>query len=145
MHDTPLTAQSWFLYFWGMWGKTGINCFVLITGYYMCKSDITLHKFLKLFLEIEFYALVIYLIFVLTGYIDFQWGDLIITMWPIHNVDSGFVSGFLLYFLFIPFINVLVRNLTQKYHQLLILLSVTVYTLLAKISDLGGGKYYSFS
>ena len=41
MHDNPMTVQSWFLYFWGMWGKTGINCFVLITGYYMCKSDIT--------------------------------------------------------------------------------------------------------
>lgn len=38
-----------FYYLFGMWGKTGINCFVLITGYFMCQSNITLRKFLKLF------------------------------------------------------------------------------------------------
>ena len=36
--------QVFFLLF-GMWGKTGINCFVLITGYFMCQQQITLRKF----------------------------------------------------------------------------------------------------
>ena len=29
-----------------MFGKTGINCFTLLTGYFMVKSNITLKKFL---------------------------------------------------------------------------------------------------
>lgn len=41
--DGPIYSDisSWrsiFLLLFGAWGKTGINCFVLITGYYMCKS-----------------------------------------------------------------------------------------------------------
>ena len=30
-----------FLTLWGMWGKTGINIFILISGYFMCTSSLT--------------------------------------------------------------------------------------------------------
>lgn len=63
-----LAPNSLFFFIFGAWGKTGINCFVLITGYFMCKSHITLRKFLKLIFQIEFYNIVIFCIFVLTGY-----------------------------------------------------------------------------
>ena len=142
MHQNELTAQSWFLYLWGMWGKTGINCFVLITGYFMCKSEITLRKFLKLLLEIEFYTVVIYLIFVSTGYVEFSSIRLLRILWPINDVNSGFLSGFLLYFLFIPFLNVLVRNLQRKQHLALIGMSLFVYTFLAKIPDFFWGGVF---
>lgn len=32
MDQAPLNGHSLSLYLAGMWGKTGINCFVLITG-----------------------------------------------------------------------------------------------------------------
>ncbi len=51
MMSQPTSGKSIFLSLFGMWGKTGINCFVLITGYFMCRSEITLRKFLKLLLE----------------------------------------------------------------------------------------------
>lgn len=57
MAENPLAAKSIFLYLLGMWGKTGINCFVLITGYFMCKKQIALRKFLKLLLEVSFIML----------------------------------------------------------------------------------------
>lgn len=53
MEETPLSARSIFFYLFGAWGKIGINCFVLITGYFMCKSQITLQKFMKLLLEVD--------------------------------------------------------------------------------------------
>ena len=48
MAQNPLCAKSIFFYVFGMWGRTGIDCFVLITGYFMCKSHITIQKYLKL-------------------------------------------------------------------------------------------------
>lgn len=55
--DGPIYADSmsWysiFLLIFGAFGKTGINCFVLITGYFMCISNITVKKFMKLFLRL---------------------------------------------------------------------------------------------
>lgn len=138
VHDHGLNAQTWFLYFYGMWGKTGINCFVLITGYFLCKSSITLKKFLKLLLQIEFYSIAIYLIFATTGYVDFSIVKLIRLLWPVNNVNGSFTAGYLLYFLFIPFLNVLVNNLNKRQHQALLFMSLFVYSVMAKIPESGG-------
>lgn len=46
------SSKSVFLLLFGWAGKTGINCFVLITGFFMCTSQISFRKFLKLFLAV---------------------------------------------------------------------------------------------
>ena len=137
LRDDNGSIHFWFLNFLGMWGKTGINCFVLITGYFMCRSDITLRKFLKLLFEIEFYSIVIYLIFTATGYVDFSIAKFLRVLWPINDVNGGFTSGYLLYFLFIPFLNILVRNMRRNQHLVLIGMSLFVYTILGKIPEEG--------
>lgn len=121
IENEPLSGKTIFYYIFGAWGKTGINCFVLITGFYMCKSEITLRKFLKLILEVEIYHIILYLIFILSGYQEFTWGSLK-KLLPIGNVSTGFVSCFILFYLFIPFLNILIRNMSRHQHQLLIYL-----------------------
>ncbi len=129
MQSSTLTANSMFLYLFGMWGKTGINCFVLITGYFMCKSKATAAKFFKLLFEVMFYKIVIYLIFVLTGVVAFTFTGFARACIPISNVGVGFGTAFILFYLFIPFINVLISHIDKSMHQRLILLSLFIYTL----------------
>lgn len=125
-----LSLKVCFFYLFGMWGKTGINCFVLITGYFMCKSQITLRKFLKLLLQIEFYNILINAVFVLTGYKAFGLNVLYEMFWPIKGVADGFTSCFLLFYLCIPFLNALVHNLDRKRYLALIGLCLFIYTVL---------------
>ena len=99
----PLSAQSIFLMLFGGWSKTGINCFVLITGYFMCRSHITLKKFLKLLFEIELYRIIIYLIFLISGYEAFSFTGLVKAFLPVTSVGTGFTSCYLLFFLCILF------------------------------------------
>ena len=68
LYDAPLNVSSTLMILLGAWGKTGINCFVLITGYFMCKSSFTWEKLLKLYLQILFYTIIIYSIFCFTGH-----------------------------------------------------------------------------
>ena len=133
MYENPLSDKSIFLFLFGMWGKTGINCFVLITGYFMCTSTISLGKFLKLMLELLFYNIVIYACFLLSGYESFSIVGCLKSLLPIPSVSDGFTSCFLLFYLFIPFLNILIRNMTEKQHLLLIGLLLFVYTILAQI------------
>ena len=74
MKEEPLSGNSIFFFLFGAWGKTGINCFVLITGYFMCKSQITVQKFLKLLFEVLFYNILIYFVFIACKYEKFSWG-----------------------------------------------------------------------
>ena len=129
----PLTAQSCYLYTLGMWGKTGINCFVLITGYFMCKSRITLHKFLKLVLQVYFYAITIGLIFVFTGYTKLDADNIAYFLFPFNRLNTGFKSAFVVYFLFIPFLNIVVNSISKRQHQALTALCLAVYCVFAKV------------
>lgn len=114
------------LFGWG--GKTGINCFVLITGFFMCTSSITLKKFLKLFLEIEFYRVIIYFIFVQTGYTTISFRGVLDAFLPVFSIWAGFIGSYLVFFLFIPFLNLLIQSMNEKQHRMLIGLCLLVGT-----------------
>ena len=62
------SMQQYFLEVWGLWGKTAINSFILISGYFMCRMDLTLKRYMKLVVQVLFYGLLIMLIFSLAGY-----------------------------------------------------------------------------
>ena len=129
----PTSLKSLFLLLFGAWGKTGINCFVLITGYFMCKSQITLKKFMKLFLQVMFYKIVISTIFWISSYEPLTLEGLVKTLIPIRTLGTGFTAAFLLFFLFIPFLNILVKNMNEKQHILLLGLVSFTYIFLGTV------------
>lgn len=131
----PLAWRTIFLYVFGAWGKYGINCFVLITGYYMCESNTTIEKFFKLLFEILFYNVVIYLIFIKTEHEIFNWGGVFRTFVPIKDISNGFASCYMFFFLMIPFINILIKNLDKKKHLSLMLSLVFMYTILGSLKQ----------
>lgn len=122
------STKSLFLLLFGWGGKTGINCFVLITGYFMCTSDITFRKFLKLFLPYCFYNAAFLAIFVLSGYVDPTPKFIIKSLVPILKIKDGFISCYLVFFCFIPFLNILIKDLTKRQHQALLGLCLLVFS-----------------
>lgn len=135
-------ANSIYLLLFGMWGKTGINCFVMITGYFMCQSQITLQKFLKLLLEVYFYRIVIFIIFLFAGYESVTPLRLIQLIFPVWNFDTNFTSCFLAFFLTIPFLNILIKNMTQRQHLYLLSLLFFCFTLCGSIPKFIVGMNY---
>lgn len=130
-----LSPKALFVYSYGIWGKTGINCFLMITGYFMCSSNISIIKYLKLLFEILFYNIIIGGLFLLTNYHGYHISDFIYNLWPINSVTDGFVSCFLLFYLLIPFLNKLIDSLDLKYHRNLIILLLFIYTFLSIIPN----------
>lgn len=127
--EDPSFSHSIPYILFGMWGKTGINCFVMITGWYMCKSNISIRKFLKLLFQIEFYNILISSILYFTHVVDYNFKDYIKDMLPIKNLYTDFASCFLVFYLFIPFLNILIRNMNRIQHSILLLLCISTYTL----------------
>lgn len=133
LYKNQASIKSILMFIFGAWGKTGINCFVLITGYFMCESKITLKKFLKLLLEVMFYRIVIYLIFLITGYAQFNLIDLAKALIPIYEISYNFTSCYLLFYLLIPFINVLIHNLNERQHIYLLIWCFFTYVVLGTL------------
>lgn len=131
VYDNPFTAPSNFYYLINMWGKIGINCFLMITGYFMCQSHITLRKFLKLYLQVIFYSLTINGIFVMLGREDMSILDWFLLLLPFKNIVSDqFTDAFLAWWLFIPFLNILIKGMDEKMHRRLIGYCVLVFTII---------------
>lgn len=142
MMSNPTDVNTLFLWLFGIWGKTGINCFLLITGYFMCKSNISLKKFVKLLLWIYLYKIVIYGIFFVTGYESFSAVRLFKLIMPVWRFQTNFTSCFIGFWLTIPFWNILIHNMTKQQHKLLILLLLGMYTILGTIPMFGVAMNY---
>lgn len=133
----PATPNSLYLWTMGMWGKTGINCFMMITGYFMCKSTITLKKFLKLLLQVYIYKIIIFVVFVFIGYESISILKLLKLAMPIWDINQNFTSCFIVFWLTIPFWNILIQNMTKKQHELVLGLLLCIYTFLGSIPKFG--------
>ena len=117
----------------GGWGKIGINCFVLITGYFMCKSKITLSKFVKLYLQIIFYAFIIDFIFMLSREMPVDIKSLykfFHHIVPVTGINQNFTSCFIVFWLLIPFLNTLIQHIDKRAHRILILLCVVFFSIM---------------
>lgn len=136
--EGPIFSNIWslpsqFLLQFGAFGKIGINCFVLITGYFMCKSRITVKKFVKLLFEVMFYKLIICSVFWVSGYAPITLKSVLNAIIPFKSIAQNFTGTYLVFFLCIPFLNILIHNLNEKQHIKLLLLSSFIYILFGSI------------
>lgn len=118
--DTPLAN---FLLVQSAWGKIGINCFMLISGYFMCQIDASWKKYLKLLAWVYFYIIVIQIPLIIFGKIPntiHSWID-VLFKWKSFDMDH-FVTSFLIFYLFTPFIKIFIHSLSQKQLERIILL-----------------------
>lgn len=126
--DTHITPNMIFLQLWGMWGKTAINVFVMITGYFMCRKRLTVKRFAKMYLEVKFYTIAIYVIFLISGYEQAALRSIFKMLFGnIYYIGNGFTASFFVFYLFISFYNKLLDCLNQKEHLRLLILLLAIY------------------
>ncbi len=129
--EANLTGKSIFMLLFGWGGDTGINCFIMITGYFMCKQSITPKKFLKLCLEVMFYNITIYAVFLIFGGAELSIKEIMRAVLPISAVTNSFVPAYLIFYLLIPFLNILIGAMNEKQHIRLVALGLFTYTVLS--------------
>lgn len=138
----PTAVNTLYLWLFGMWGKTGINCFLLITGYFMCTSKISIRKFIKLMFWIYFYNIVVYIIFLITDYETLSPVRLVQLLSPVWGFNVNFTSCFIGFWLTIPFWNILIHNMTKRQHEILLFLLLGMYTFLGSVPKFGIAMNY---
>ncbi|WP_300351639.1 acyltransferase [Clostridium sp.] len=97
----------------------GVNCYVIISGFFNIKSSFRLHKILKIYVEVIFYSVSIFLIFFLFKISTLTLKDFLQAIFPIIMQTWWFVSIFLVLYILSFYIN-----------KLLIVLSLREYTIL---------------
>lgn len=119
----------------GAFGKTIINCFILITGYFSIKGRFSFKKVIRLYLEIKFYKIVIYTIFIALGLDAFSIKGFIKAIFNvIYGVNIGFPATLFLLYLLTPFINILIMKLNKKQYSVLLGILLFYFTIISTFS-----------
>lgn len=122
-----------------------VNGFIIITGYCSInKQMININKIVKLFLELIIYNVIIQIILVLIGQIQFTIKDFIKNFIPIWHNSYWFFKIYIVLYLLIPFINCGLNSMDKyRYRKLIIILIFTfsIWDSFVPVKIIGGNGY----
>ncbi len=114
LNDQSLTLNKVIVQILSLGGKLGVNIFVLITGYFLIKSNFKLKKLLILLGQVYFYSIGIFLIFTGLGIANFSLKKFIQACLPITYNSYWFVSIYVVMYIFSPYINSFINSLSRE-------------------------------
>ena len=117
-------------------GNIGVWIYILITGYFMCESNkVKISKLFKLYFQILFYSLVIYMLFCLFGDENFSLKGLIKNMFPITFKVYWFATAYAILYLLTPFLNKMIQNMTRKEHFKFNLMYLLIFSIIRTFTN----------
>lgn len=121
--STPLTISIFNALAFG--GKMGVYIFVLITGYFMVNSNISLKKLVKLWLPIFFWSV---LLTIIIGSVThcLTLPIIIKCIFPIIFNQYWFMTTYIFMYLLIPIMNVMLKYINTKEEVLLVILGLVI-------------------
>ena len=128
--------------FLSMFGKLGVNIFVLISAYFMVNKPFKLTRILNLVLRTTFYSIMIYLVFLISGAIEFTFSDLIYALFPVLYLQWWFVTAFVLLMFLSPVLNLVLKSVDKKTLAQSIGLLVSFTILFPYVSKILTGDYF---
>lgn len=106
----------------------GVNLFVLISGWFMVERNcINIRKIIDLILQVAWWGGIGFCLIVMSGRALFSVKELIKVMFPVITGGRWFVKAYIIYFLFIPFINLAISVMEKKAHEVLLLIMFILF------------------
>ena len=105
-------------------GKLAVNLFVLISGYFLIESEFKFKKVLKLIVQVYCYSVAFFIVYVI--FKGIPTGEIIkLTVFPFTSKAYWFMFPYLCVYILSPFINKLIKSISQK--ELLKLIGILTF------------------
>lgn len=118
-----------------------VNCFVMISGYFLCTADFKLKKLISIWGQALFYSVSITCVVMLLGLQAFSFKELAKSILVISLKRYWFVTAYVLMYAVSPFLNCTIRAMDQRTHLLCCCTLMGIFSVLHNmiyISDFGG-------
>ena len=96
-----------------------VNCYVMLSGYYLVNSKFRLQKLATLWMETVFYSFILKLLFMVTGQETFSIVSLISCFLPIVTGRYWFITIYVGMYLISPFLNKFIHSMDKREHSML--------------------------
>ena len=119
----PFLSDKWvFTWITQAVSVCAVDCFVIITGYFMFKATYSLWGVVKLWSKVIFYSIVVTGVLVAVGKIAISWSVFLNAFFPVFRREYWFFTMYMLLYLLIPFLNTGLSNMTKKMHDFLVII-----------------------
>ena len=112
----PLSVNLYYAQCLASGGKFGVNIFVLISGYFLCKSTFKWQKLIKLELQVLFYSIIIGVVFYIYSE-EKSLSNLVFSFLPLYSSEYWFYKAYFVLFLLSPFLNVFINSIEKTQYQ----------------------------
>ncbi|MEC4184997.1 acyltransferase [Adlercreutzia sp. R21] len=114
-------------------GKLGVNCFVMITGYFMVRRPLKVTSLLRIVFETWFYSFIILGIFLLAQPELVTQAKLEKALLPVMSGEYWFITCYLALMAISPFLNLLYRHLSGTGKSRLMAVGFVVLSLIPTV------------
>lgn len=129
------------LMMWG--GGIGTSLYVLISGYFMSKTDFKIRKLLLMWGTVVIYSVTIGLICFGLGKISL--GILFQDFFPIYFERYWFATDYIILYLLSPFFKVLINGMSKEQHKRMCILCIMIWSFIPSILGIIVGAPSGFS
>lgn len=134
-HD-PQLWNYWIACFFEACGSIGVNCYVLISGYFLLYSKrFSYKKAAKLWGQVFFYSVGIYLLLLVIGWMPFSPKLLFELMLPVKFGNYWFVAPYIGLYLLYPYLNVMAIGMEKEKYQKFLMLLIAILSIYSFIVD----------
>lgn len=120
-----------------------VNLYALITGYLCIKAQHRWGRILELWLQVFFYSIAITILFCL--FTDHTLGirQTVKLFFPVMGKQYWYFTSYFCLFLFMPFLNILLRHLSKLQHRLLIFTCICAFCIMSLLSKQLGSEVFN--
>lgn len=119
-----------------------VNCYVLISGYFLCDKQFKLYRVFSTYLQTWFYSVITFVFLLCIKGITFSSGLLLKSIFPFTFNSYWFVTNYILLLLISPILNISINNMSKIKMKvcLLVLLGVFCFcnTIISPINPIDG-------
>ena len=129
VHNNIFPSFSWFFtHLLNSFCIPLVNCFVLISGYFLIKRKMfSLRKPIELLLITAFYGVIAYIIYLVIEDGVVSIGEALKAIFPFSEGKRWFVETYIILILFAPFLNKLLCSLNKVHYQILLVMQLLIF------------------
>ena len=143
LNEVPDGTNYWIAWLLNAIVIVGVNCYVLISGYFLIESNhFKWKKVIHLWGTIFFYVTGIYLFCAVMGWAPFSWRSMLKVFFPIKLTTYWFATVYLGLYVIYPYLNMISRQLDKRAYQrflLILLLICSIYSFAGDTFHVVGG------
>ena len=119
----------------------GVDCFILLSGYFLCESDFRLSRIVRTALQVLFYSCLGIVLAVASFHEKVGMKDLLFTLFPISGNKYWFASAYIVMLFISPLLNNAIIHMDKKEHLTIALILLISFSIIPTILFWGKGVY----